>query len=379
MTVQRMVTHYLVGLAHESTVVQSNGEILQFFEKKDVSLIILDMDTAPRDIKLIIKAVRGMEAEQRREPTGILCLASASGQGERIVASGASAFLVKPFGIEDFLTTVGEIAPRLVSPTSPAFGGGERKNGSEAFRPTIPQQESSTFSRQEEGGGRFYTEGPQQGTRERQFGRESVPGMGPFPQVNGRNGAPSPLPSSSPMLKGGAARLEFKDAAPSFPGQRTPAMQPAQSGRRRLRMSGRDVVLARSPGTPAAARDPYASMVTPASQNFPLPGMDESLDMAMMPLLPGLLHFLENTYRDCLRGREAGSYHQVWEAVNRLAGRAETFGLDRMGKLARCVERAAKAADKEALVALLEDLDALMHVYTRSLKQAYDDFLITRR
>ena len=380
-TVQRMVMHYLVGLAHESTVAQSNGEVLQFFEKKDVSLIILDMDTAPREIKLIIKAVREMEAEQDREPTGILCLVGASGQGERIVASGASAFLIKPFAIQNFLTTVGEIAPRLISPTSPAFGGGGRKNGGEAFQSAISQQESSAFSRQEEkGGGHFYAEGPQQGSRESQFGREPVTGMGPFPQINSRNGAPSPLLSPSPMRTGGFAKLEFKDAAsPSFPGQRMPAMQPAQGGRRRLRMSAREVVLAQSSGTPAAVRAPYASMVTPASQNFSLPGMDESLDMAMMPLLPGLLHFLENTYRDCLRGREAGSYHQVWEAVNRLAGRAETFGLDRMGKLARCVEQAAKAADKDALVALLEDLDTVMHAYTRSLKQAYDDFLITRR
>ena len=106
-----------------------------------------------------------------------------------------------------------------------------------------------------------------------------------------------------------------------------------------------------------------------------LPGIEEEyLETLMLPLVPGLLHTLKDTLKDAIRGKNEHQSLFVQEAVNRLSGKAEVFGLERLAKIANCVERAAEADDFEAVDTLLEDLIIVTQRYIESLQECYDQF-----
>lgn len=137
-------------------------------------------------------------------------------------------------------------------------------------------------------------------------------------------------------------------------------------------------------GAPAAApaptaQEPPATAEEPA-HGLPLPGIDgELMDIAMVPLVPGLVHTLHDAMRDAMHGKETRQTILVQEAAGRLAGKAEVFGLVKLGKIARCVERAAEADDLEAVTTLLEDLNAVTARYAASIEACYQAFLHTER
>ncbi len=76
------------------------------------------------------------------------------------------------------------------------------------------------------------------------------------------------------------------------------------------------------------------------------------------PFIPGLLETLDAALDDARRGRADGSTFAVQEAAARIAGKAESFGLRVLERIARCVERAATADDMEAVRDLLPELEA---------------------
>lgn len=76
------------------------------------------------------------------------------------------------------------------------------------------------------------------------------------------------------------------------------------------------------------------------------------------PFIPGLLETLDAALDDARRGRAGGSTFVVQEAAARIAGKAESFGLRVLERIARCVERAAAADDMEAVRDLLPELEA---------------------
>ena len=96
---------------------------------------------------------------------------------------------------------------------------------------------------------------------------------------------------------------------------------------------------------------------------------DESLDQAVLPLIPGLIQFLQGAHREILRGFGKNRNIMVEEAAGRIASRAEAFGLHKIGRIARCLERAGQAEDRDAITALLEDLEPVMKLYVDSLNQ----------
>ena len=111
-----------------------------------------------------------------------------------------------------------------------------------------------------------------------------------------------------------------------------------------------------------------------------MPGIDgEMMDMTMVPLVPGLVHTLHDALRDAMNGKETRQTILVQEAAGRLAGKAEVFGLVKLGKIARCVERAAEADDLEAVTTLLEDLATVTTRYTASMEECYQAFLQAER
>lgn len=124
-----------------------------------------------------------------------------------------------------------------------------------------------------------------------------------------------------------------------------------------------------------AKEAPQAGAALPP-ELFPLPGFEgEGLDATTLPLVPGIIHSLHDAMLDIQQGKADGQCLYVQEAAARLAGKAEHFYLNKLGKIARCVERAAEADDMEAVTTLLEDLQAVTTRYSIALKQAFDNFL----
>lgn len=129
-------------------------------------------------------------------------------------------------------------------------------------------------------------------------------------------------------------------------------------------------------GKPASA-DAHASddrataSDSDAGQSKPLlSAHGELLDASLAPLVPGLVTTLEAALEDALIGRDQDDTLAVEEASCRIAGKAETFGLRVLERIARCVERAAAADDIEAVRDLLPELQAAVERNTLALRAA---------
>jgi HPt (histidine-containing phosphotransfer) domain-containing protein len=99
------------------------------------------------------------------------------------------------------------------------------------------------------------------------------------------------------------------------------------------------------------------------------------MDATALPLVPGLTYALTDCLNDIHQGRRDGQTLFVQEAASRLAGKAEIFGLVRLGKLARCVERAAEADDIAAVSTVIEDLEPVVGRYIEAIRGCFQSFM----
>lgn len=109
----------------------------------------------------------------------------------------------------------------------------------------------------------------------------------------------------------------------------------------------------------------------PPEISIPLPGEEDSVFKDMLPLVPGLIHDLSDAMRDAARGRDEKSPLLVQEAAERVAGKAEAFGLTKLERMARCVERAAAADDIEPMECVLADLESWVGRYKDALQKLH--------
>lgn len=131
---------------------------------------------------------------------------------------------------------------------------------------------------------------------------------------------------------------------------------------------------------PAPQEDDAALPVQEQVQMFPLQGIDgEMVDSTMLPLLPGLVHFMRDVLGGIKGAAKAGNTLLAQEAAARLASRSEDFGLQKLGKITRCVERAAEADDIEAVNTLLEDLEPIAQRYIAALEESFLNFINMER
>ncbi|MCL1985011.1 MAG: hypothetical protein FWG59_00990, partial [Betaproteobacteria bacterium] len=77
----------------------------------------------------------------------------------------------------------------------------------------------------------------------------------------------------------------------------------------------------------------------------------------IQPLIPGLLSSLDEAMTDVRRGFNKADTIAVEEAAARIAAMADNYGLRILARMARCVEMAARARDKDALTNILPDLE----------------------
>ena len=105
--------------------------------------------------------------------------------------------------------------------------------------------------------------------------------------------------------------------------------------------------------------------------SIPLPGEDDAVFKDMVPLIPGLIVELTDAMKDADRGKKEKSPLLVQQAAERVAGKAESFGLARLERMARCVERAAAADDIEPMECVLGDLETWIVRYKEALLQLH--------
>ena len=125
-----------------------------------------------------------------------------------------------------------------------------------------------------------------------------------------------------------------------------------------------------------ASAQPKQAQTASTPPGYPLPGIDgEYLDATVIPLAPGIIFALGDILKDVEEAQTNGSAMLMQDATARLAGKAEHFGLHKLGKIARCVERAAEAGDMEAVSTLYEDLAPVTRRYIDAIQECFQNFL----
>lgn len=360
---RRLLAHYLADFPHEHIEIRSNDDVIELLRTKTISLIVFDADMPDLDLAPTIKAIRRKEQEWNLPPTPILSLVSRSSQASRMALAGSSYSLNKPFSRALFMESVFIAAPQIVtleklSDMSPFLEGDP-----------VPERE--------------YEDVPalQETPRE---GRETT-----APAINGykKGFEPAPpLPSENILIKK-STPVESAVATNTAPVRydRFHSREHASSGSWTNRQSPQDVNDSEEPA-PLGNRRYFSGHAVPEGRlstekssqikemhpgrSLPLPGLhEEFLDEAVLPLIPGLIHFLQSSHQEALRGFGTNRSIMVEEAAGRMASRAEAVGLHKIGRIARCLERAGQVGDRDAIVALLEDLEPVMKHYLESLRQ----------
>ena len=106
---------------------------------------------------------------------------------------------------------------------------------------------------------------------------------------------------------------------------------------------------------------------------IPVPGLDyEGIEPELVPLLPGFLADVGEALLHASQARDRQSTIDVQEAVTRLAGKAQSFGLSKLEGIAACVGRAAAADDIAAVSDLMLELDNTTAKHIEALQNFYD-------
>ena len=145
-------------------------------------------------------------------------------------------------------------------------------------------------------------------------------------------------------------------------GARMPAAASTESTVRPSKPTGES---AQPPATPAEttgqqARMPQARQ-TERTENVrggePWARMDMEDVLEPAKTIPRLIARLDAAMQDARQGLEQGQCLAVGDAAERIARESDAFGFRVLGRMARCVERAAKAEDIQAVRDLLPELD----------------------
>ncbi|SHN66623.1 7TM-DISM domain-containing protein [Desulfovibrio litoralis] len=103
-----------------------------------------------------------------------------------------------------------------------------------------------------------------------------------------------------------------------------------------------------------------------------IPGLEqEGIEPELIPLLPGFITDIQEALSDAADAKDNGSSIDVQESVMRIAGKAQSFGLNKLEGIAACVSRAAAADDLEAVGDLMLELENTTNKYIEALASLY--------
>jgi HPt (histidine-containing phosphotransfer) domain-containing protein len=169
----------------------------------------------------------------------------------------------------------------------------------------------------------------------------------------------APPPEPEPLFPEDSSLLGFILGRPGKHAQNTAPPRPA-----RLVRAAKDLVNFVRPR--AAAQDakskmweqpPLSAHSAPLRKTDPLAQPHGSAVEQMRPLIPGLLSSLDEGMDDVRRAFSTADTPAVEDAAARIAAKADNYGLRVLARMARCVEMAARAHDKDALANILPDLE----------------------
>lgn len=407
---RRLLVHYLTGIPHERLDALQQSQVLDLLHNSSASLIIFDTDMPESDIIGIISFLR---RDEKTRNLPVLTLTSHESQAVRMLEAGGTFTLDKPFSRKSLLALLAKAIPSLapyvanaedINEILPAFHSllpGSRALG--GFSPASSSQPvpdaGRAFPPAEQ---KPHSEDPP-AVREPRTIAPAFMQSGPAKSEDSPKAetlCPSPAPGNLPLtapagtdVEAGPKRIPSDAPVPAKPAaenpdevrQREDVSDPSFAALPdRVATSEKDMgrtVTASSPREDASdafkvpdsairAREGHKGLV------HVLPGIEgEPLDNELLPLLPGLVHFLRNVLQDIRKALAAGDSLLIQESAARLARQAEHFSLHKLGKIVRCVERAAEGDDLKAVAALLEDLESIASRYATSLESCFESFL----
>ena len=365
----RLISHYLNQHSLPHKECKGMQAIMDACSQEPANLIIVDADMPEDDLKTMLHKVHSVETANNWAPAAILALISHQGQEERMRAIGAHHILHKPFGKDEFVNMVHKAVPSLhngsvskneFTPPTPAPAPG----------PEMPTHSSEPYIQRLLAGG--MADARPNGTKDE--GRETAKGLSTRAAIAGvleRTGAVLPGAGQASTAAAAAALVANKVAM-----QREKKLEALNKGRAKSTSPAvRKITVVQKPfspenSTPRQGAVPVrmqrpAPPAQPQSTSIALPGIEgATINAQMLPLAPGLVLSLRDALAMCDKATQDNSIGAIEEAMETISQKAAVFQLDKLEKMASCVQRAAAAKDSEAVATLMEDMRtfALRHI-----------------
>lgn len=312
---RQLIRFFLEGLSYSLTEARTGEGAVAEYIKQPASIVLVDADMPGKGGPSAVKAIRRFETLQGLSEVPILALASRPEESAAMLEAGSTATLVKPLSRMRLIEMVTKLAPPLSVPFEQETSEGTTAHA----KSTVDITGTATET-------------------------ESAPAASGYDE--------RPIPSRAHTLDS-VNEMNFTSEA---------------------ELSGSSTVLTRPIENPLTRIEPEAIVtagISTSIQTNESATDTPSLDISLIPLIPGLLGNIDDALRDAHRNVSTGSPLGVQEAAGRLAGTAASFGLRVLERMARCVERAAMADDLDAILNLLPELDNMVHRNKRALNDIH--------
>lgn len=358
-------------------------EALDFYAQEPTPLVTVNADMPESDLALFVNNLKELEKQNDLGPVKVLAVAGNAAQSQRLLSLGCNRVVLKPLTLENIREAINTLSPELLKPMAPASSAGPpqaeatRKASGKTFE-QVEQVESATFRTDNRPDKRTDNFMPDQADEpERRLAQPVAPGLSaPLPGTNADAAIRRSMPEQSPveppiepsvvppvepagdLSAEKAASLEFINSVMANP------IMPDKNSV--LALNSLPVTEIRPRPRPPMAQEPMARLL-------PVPGLDyEGIEPELVPLLPGFIADVREALAHAAQARDRQSTIDVQEAVTRLAGKAQSFGLSKLEGIAACVARAAAADDIAAVSDLMLELDNTTSKHIEALRNFYD-------
>jgi CheY-like chemotaxis protein len=384
------------------------------YKRNPSALVVMSGDMPEVDIAAAIQDMHAEDTDAERSPVPVLALVGYEAQAGRMAQLGCAKTLLKPVKNETMLAAALELAPleryasipvptEALEPARPEeLLPATEKPAPEAEVPAPAPEMVAEMRAEPEAGslsapeeipahaeaaqsGIFVAALPEDAKKipaepEKIEKKETKRGMGMINMIVTEEEEDAAEKTPEPVAKRELASAPEPQPATAKPFPQikaTVTVKPAKK-MRALSLSDPEASLEDMPHSTTLVTDdgrPIQGGPTPSSGiSIQLPGEEDSIFKDMMPLIPGLIYELTDAIADAARGREEKSPILVQKAAERVVGKAEEFGLTRLERMARCVERAAAADDVEPMECVLDDLVSWVERYKEALAKLHREY-----